>query len=262
MADPIKDQRTLLVEALTALAGLKELPGTLLTSLNLTNEADLPDVLKAPYISLKEFINSALAKLTPVDQVPASLDASYALNTVGNLLEQIGLITGAIKQQYAALVLNAVEKAELASLNARVLSGDLVAKAQVDTLIAAARTDAANVAVAAYQGRQKKLSDRTAQAVTVVGLNSVPEAVLLIDDDAAYVAELEAAKARMAGLGEIGLALNGVPENDAVVTEAAWDENAFKTLKRFSVAVRPKAAANLFAGGGDPAPGKRRSRVA
>lgn len=191
-----------------------------LTALNgLLDKA--PAAIKAELQALYDSLNAQLAKLPPLEQVPAAQEAGWALNALSDAWAHM--------QEYTTGILGRLQKmqtemsaqvTELNALHEQVANGELVAKIKVTELCAAARTegDAA--------GRQAVLPDLRAlrgQIVALAGLPGAPDAVLELAQ-APFEAAVTAAKDNVAKLADKGLKLGG--KGDAWVKSIAWASQA------------------------------------
>jgi hypothetical protein len=173
----------------------------------------MPDGLKTEWLALKSGLNDILAKLKPIDAVPAAMDASYALNsfarTINDLMEyadnfrtRMGNFTTELNQKTTAL--NGLEK--------KITDGDLLPKDKYTPLIDTARED----------GSKKTMELVTATRKTLIALAGLPDAdpATLALGVPEFDAAVNTAKANLETLKKKGLVLGG--KGDAWVKDLAW----------------------------------------
>lgn len=220
----------------------RELGATQLTALNGLLEK-VPGNLKAEYEAMRDRLNGLLAKLPPLDQVPASQDASWALNsfarTITELFEYMDVSWKRIDGMAAAL---ADKTTALNGLTERVTKGELLDKATTQAAVDSAVT----AAVAPFKA---EIAAMRKSQVALCKLPEAPDAVLNSQAEA-FAASLAQAQQNLAVCTQRGFAVGG--KGDAFVKKTVWlDATAFQgenqTLDDLAESLKVKIPA-----GGDP----------
>ncbi|MHB1308288.1 MAG: hypothetical protein ACYDC1_06275 [Limisphaerales bacterium] len=254
--------REQILKALEEMRSIGQLPETLLKAMSLNSAEELPATLKGAYESLKGQINAVLAKMPTTDQVPAALDAGYALNHIRAMMSHVAEVAGLVKAQFLALQSVANTQTSLNSrvseLEGQLESGELLTKAQATELANQAAANAGPAAVGAYQAEQGRRTARL-QVLNTHGIpeTAVPEAVFGAEDEAFDVAITQAAERKQALEGKgMTLAVCGLLVAPALFDDAAYklaETFATESLPQLAAKPAPAAATNLFA---DPKVGK------
>jgi hypothetical protein len=216
----------------------------------------LDEPLRGMFVKIKEEFDTKLAALPPTEQVPASLDLSYQLQSLWSCLysvnsmiqilnqsltgmksAQASALTAEIEKQVAEgklLTPEAVAAKVTAELEAKTKAGELVPQAEVASLCSAAKTNGlaegekkvrdeitAAEAVAQTVGARK-----TALQTASFPLPNVDE--VLRGTDEQFNAAKATAEARLADLKSKGISLNADLMSKVWLAEPAY--NDFRTL--------------------------------
>lgn len=99
--------------------------------------AGVPDEMKALITRLKTDMDAALAALPPIDQVPAALEASQALNWISDTVRRMQEFSASMMEGVTKLRNDLVLKATaLNALETRVTNGELVESTEVQRQMA------------------------------------------------------------------------------------------------------------------------------
>jgi hypothetical protein len=173
----------------------------------------LPDALKPDFQKLKSDLNAQLEKLAPLDQVPAALDASYALQSLSGALERIQEYATELTKRLSAMTQSLADKATaLQGFEDKLKAGALITKEAATELCGAARTEALNSVKPTIASMRK-------QQIELAGL-PVPAEELLGLPEADYTPRFDAAKANVEALTKRGLKVGG--KGSAIVKDLAW----------------------------------------
>jgi len=231
----------------TELAALvRELGATQLTALNGLLEK-VPGNLKAEYEGMRDRLNALLAKLPPLDQVPAANEAGWALNsfarTITELFEYMDVSWKRIDGMASAL---ADKTMALNGLNERVTKGELVDKATSQGAVDAAVT-------AALKPLQAEIAGMRKSQVALCKLPEAPDAILNGTTEA-FTAALAQAQKNLEVCTKRGFAVGG--KGDAFIKKSVWmDSTAFQGENQIledlaeSLKVKLPGGADPFVGG-------------
>lgn len=216
----------------------------------------LPEALKPDFKRLKDDIDEQLRKLAPTDQVPAALDASYALQSLSSTLERVNeYATGLIKKVRDMTETLATQTSALQGFNDRVTSGELVTKATATELCGTARKEALDSMKPTILAMRK-------QQVELAGL-PMPTDELLGSDEPVFAARFGEAKANLVAFGKRGLKVGG--KGTAIITDMAWlpaSECAGRLNAYEDILGKERTGDPLIGGGGAGAGGAGTSAAA
>jgi hypothetical protein len=235
------------IALLAQLQALGTLPDQMLGALSVNGVENLPEVLRAPYQTLKDQVNAILAKLPATDAVPAALEASYALNALQSMTQHVAEVHAMLKSRFAehftGLASVTALNAKVEEFEGRLTRGELLTPAQAQEL---AQNSVREFEVQ-FNARTQRRATRQA-ALSTAGLPAAPDAVLDDPNDDGFNTALEGAKGRLSALSGVGLTLASAPE---LVTPALWDAachaNTLAMASQFKATL--KTQPNLFLGG-------------
>lgn len=195
--------------------------------------ASLEDVLEEPlkgkFVAVKNQINTMLAGLPETDKVPAALASNdvlrsllYALSTAQMMISNLNDTAKAAGQSLQSTKASMTSEVETA-INAKVKSGELIAKAEHDKAINDATTTATNAARTAALNESKVIGARKL-ALTTASIPLPSDETVLAGEDKDFEAKKAAAAKRVAELKPFKL------ENDRVLA-LAWntDEASYQS---------------------------------
>jgi len=173
----------------------------------------LPEAMRPDFLKLKNDLNEQLSKLAPTDQVPAALDASYALSSFANAMERMQEYATAMTNRLAGMTTKLSEtNGSLDALNKKVTDGLLITKEAATELCSKAKTDALDSIKPTIVAMRK-------QVVELAGLPMPADDVLALAD-AEFTPRFDAAKANIGALSKRGLKVGG--KGAAIVKDMAW----------------------------------------
>lgn len=173
----------------------------------------VPDALKPEFKRLKDEMDSAIAKLGPIDAAPAALDAGFALQSLSSAVERVQEYATAVTTKLADLVRMVSEKATaLQGFEDKVKAGDLLTKAAATDLVTTARTEERNAFKPQILAMRK-------QQIELAGLPMPADAVLELNE-AEYAPRFESAKTNVKNLGERGFKVGG--RGAGLIKDLAW----------------------------------------
>jgi hypothetical protein len=213
----------------------------------------LPEPLKSDIQKLKDSLNAQLAKLPPLDQVPAAQDAGWAINSFVDSWTRL--------QEYSAGLLSKLQKmaddisghaTALHSWEKKVTDGDLVEKPKVKELTEKAFTDGASSVMPQVVAMRE-------EQVALAGLPKAPKNILELAADK-FLAAMTAAKANLKALTDIGFALNG--KGKVWVEDSVWmDATAFQGQMTKIQELLPKGSPKGDPMRGGPAPTEKKPHI-
>src|SRR5438445_3379599 len=102
----------------------------------------LPGAIRPEFEALKTGINAQLATLPPTDQVPAALDANYALDRLSAAIQYVGdMATGLVEKVKNLADKNLGLQTSLNGFEEKVTKGELIAKDKVAESVGLAREE-------------------------------------------------------------------------------------------------------------------------
>lgn len=208
----------------------------------------VPENLKAEYIAMRDRMNTLLAGLKPLDQVPAAQDASFALNSFARTLNDIFEYADIFRTRLEGIAKDLQGKqTSLNGFEEQVKNGDLVSKDKVEL----AKTSAVDEAVKPFKAEIAALRKNS---IALCGLPDAPDSVLAADA-AAFDTALTQAKKNLGVLTGKGLALKSgtaAGKGDAFIRKSVWlGETAFNGEAAILAELAPGLKLNLGASG-DP----------
>lgn len=173
----------------------------------------LPESMRPDFLKLKKDLDETLSKLPPTDQVPAALDASYALQSFGYAMERM--------QQFALDATNKLQSmvgkfaetnGSLEAINKKVADGLLITKEAATELCGTARKEALDSVKPTILSMRK-------QQVELAGLPLPADDVLGLAE-ADYTPRFDTAKKNLDALVKRGFKAAG--KGAGLVKDLAW----------------------------------------
>ncbi len=201
----------------------KEVRGFFETTITQLNgvDASLPDALKLQVKSMRDGMNSVLAKMPPLDQVPAAMDLSYVMNHVREMVTRCNEICATALNNMNKLSLDSHNS--LTSLNSqvsdyanRVKEGKLMPKESVEGLIEAARKQERE----AIAKESKLLGERRTLLMSASAVLPLEDASLLGTEEEFTARQAEAKRRTDLLTAETGLSLNS--KGGPIIAKLAW----------------------------------------
>ncbi|HVM48380.1 MAG TPA: hypothetical protein VMU04_10150 [Candidatus Acidoferrum sp.] len=173
----------------------------------------LPEPLKGELSKLRDGLNTALEKLPPLDQAPASQDASWAFNSFAEAWSRMAEYSDGLRQRLASIAGELQTKAlALNSLEQKITAGEYISKEKAAEAANLARTEGANSMLPEILATRKS-------ALELAGLPVPPDNILHLPGKD-YETRVTAAKDQVGRLNAKGLKLGG--KGSAWVTSMAW----------------------------------------
>lgn len=173
----------------------------------------LPEAMRPDFKKLYDDLNGQLKKLAPTDQVPAALDASYALQSFCNAMERMQEYAMQATQRLATMAQDITAKTTaLQGWEKKVTDGLLLTKEAATELCGLARketSDAFKPQLLAMRKQQVELAKLPMPTDELLGL-----------DDKEFTPLFEAAKLNVKALADKGCTLAG--RGAGIVKELAW----------------------------------------
>jgi len=173
----------------------------------------LPEGVRAEWQSLKDGLNATLAKLAPTDQVPAALEAGYALNRFSSAFADFVSYTDMLRDRLVAMGASLTKQTvALNGFETQLASGDLMPKEKFTPLIDAARSEGAATGLAGVTAARRSM-------IALAGLPEATPAILALGV-AEFDAAVTLARGQVTTLAGKGLTLGG--KGAAWVNDLAW----------------------------------------
>lgn len=179
----------------------------------------LPEGVRAEWQAMKDKLDAMLSKLKPTDQVPAALDASYALNSFAGTVASMLDYADSLRERLKLLAADLVDKTTaLNGFEQKIKDGQLLTKAMVDAAIATAKNEATAALMPSIVSIRKGM-------IATCGLPEAEDGILNLPQ-ADFDARLTQAKTNLTAMTGKGFALNG--RGAAFVKATVWkDATAF-----------------------------------
>jgi hypothetical protein len=173
----------------------------------------LPENLRAELSGLRDSLNSSLAKLPPLEQVPVAQDAAWAFNSFADAIVRMQEYANGLLEKMNSLKTELSSKAlALNGLQDQITKGDLLSKEKSKEACDLARAEGANTMKPEIVATRKS-------ALELAGLPVPGDEVLSLPADQ-YGPRAEAAKTNVGKLAEKGLKVGG--RGAAWVKQLAW----------------------------------------
>ena len=173
----------------------------------------LPENLRAELAGLRDSLNTSLAKLPPLEQVPAAQDAAWAFNSFADAIVRMQEYANGLLEKMNGLKTELSAKAlALNGLEEKITKGELLDKTKVKEACDIARNEGA-------ASMKPEIVATRKSALELAGLPVPGEDVLGLPADQ-YAPRVTAAKDNVAKLGEKGLKLGG--KGATWVKQLAW----------------------------------------
>jgi hypothetical protein len=173
----------------------------------------LPESMRPDFLRLKKDMDDQLSKLAPTDQVPAAMDASYALQGFCHAMERMSQYVSDLTGRLAQIAKDHSDTASAyQGMQKQLKDGDLLTKAAATELCGTARQQALDSMKPTLLGMRKQQIELAKLPLPAEELLSLPEAE--------FAPQFEAAKANVATCLARGLKLDG--RGAGLIKELAW----------------------------------------
>lgn len=206
----------------------------------------LPEALRGDLKKLYDDLNTQLAKLPPLEQVPAASEAAGSLNYLVDCVTRMNEYSARMMERLGEISKSlATTTAAYQGLDDRIKSGDLMSKDAVKDLVESARKESAEALLPQIVSSRK-------QQVELAGLPDPGEDVLKADT---FATRFDEAKANLGKLTAKGFSLKG--RGAGLIKDLAWLGTAefAGRLSGFEDVLVPgtaKAGGDPLLGGGNP----------
>ncbi len=190
----------------------------------------LPPAMQGSLKEITDDLNVILAKMPPLEQVPAALDASRSLEYAIGALD--GAVSSANRLTAMVETLSRDHNAAKVSLNSfeeKVTKGELIPKADAEQ----ATTAAVNAAVA----KQVTVFSQRHATLLKCGLPVPTDSTAILGDDAAFATVQKTAENRLAQLKANRISLNGAELADLAYCPEADFQRALGLAKSMGAKV-------------------------